>query len=115
MSLFRPLDPAFPIERQLELDAEPVVLVNLFTLAKADEPEFLRVWQDDAALMKAQPGFILTQLHRAIGDSPTCLNYAIWETNAAFRSAFFHPEFQAKLSPRGNRRWLPEFINPPGP
>jgi heme-degrading monooxygenase HmoA len=98
MSLLRPLDPAFPIERQLQLEAGPVVLVNLFTLDKADEPEFLRVWQDDAAFMKAQPGFISTQLHRAIGDSPTYLNYAVWETNAAFRSAFSHPEFQAKLS-----------------
>jgi heme-degrading monooxygenase HmoA len=98
MSLFRPLDPAFPIERQPELDAGPVVLVNLFTLARADEPEFLHVWEDDAAFMKAQPGFIATLLHRAIGDSPTYLNSAICETNAAFRAAFFLPDFQKKLS-----------------
>jgi hypothetical protein len=39
----RPLDPAFPIERQIELDASPVVLVNVFTLDKADEPTFLKV------------------------------------------------------------------------
>ena len=98
MSLLRPLDPAFPIERQLELDAGPVVLVNLFALDGADKPEFLRVWEDDATFMKAQPGFISTQLHRAIGGSPTYLNYAIWETNAAFRTAFSRPDFQAKLS-----------------
>jgi hypothetical protein len=36
MSLLRPLDPAFPIERQLDADATPVVLVNVFTLDKAD-------------------------------------------------------------------------------
>ena len=29
MSLLRPLDPAFPIERQIAIDAGPVVLVNL--------------------------------------------------------------------------------------
>ena len=32
----KPLDESFPIERQLEVDAAPVVLVNLFTLDAAD-------------------------------------------------------------------------------
>ena len=98
MSLLRPLDPAFPIERQIAIDAGPVVLVNVFTLDKADEQTFLKAWTDDAVFMKRQPGFISTQLHRAIGESPTYLNYAIWETNAAFRAAFTHPTFRAKLS-----------------
>lgn len=98
MSLLRPLDPQFPIERQLALEAGPVVLVNVFTLAKADEADFLKVWQDDAAFMKARPGFISTQLHRAVGDNPTYLNYAVWESIADFRAAFSHPAFQAKLS-----------------
>jgi heme-degrading monooxygenase HmoA len=98
MSLLRPLDPAFPIERQIELDASPVVLVNVFTLDKADEQAFLEAWQPDAEFMKRQPGFISTQLHRAIGESPTYLNYAVWESTAHFRAAFTHPEFTAKLS-----------------
>jgi heme-degrading monooxygenase HmoA len=98
MSLLRPLDPAFPIERQIALDAAPVVLVNVFTLDKADEQTFLQAWQDDAAIMKRQPGFISTQLHRAIGESPTYLNYAVWESTAHFRAAFTHPEFRASLS-----------------
>ncbi|MBR0826717.1 antibiotic biosynthesis monooxygenase [Bradyrhizobium manausense] len=94
----RPLDPAFPIDRQIAIDAGPVVLVNLFTLDKADEQQFLETWQDDAAFMKRQPGFISTQLHRALGDSPTYLNYAVWESTTAFRAAFTHPEFRAKIS-----------------
>jgi heme-degrading monooxygenase HmoA len=98
MSLLRPLDPHFPIERQLTIAAAPVVLVNVFTLAEADEQAFLKIWQDDAAFMKRQPGFISTQLHRAIGDSPTYLNYAVWESTAAFQAAFTNPEFQSKLS-----------------
>jgi heme-degrading monooxygenase HmoA len=98
MALLRPLDPAFPIERQLAIDASPVVLVNVFTLDKADEQTFLQAWQDDAVFMKRQPGFISTQLHRAIGESPTYLNYAVWESTASFRAAFTHPEFRAKLS-----------------
>jgi heme-degrading monooxygenase HmoA len=98
MPLIRPMDPAFPIERQLALDASSVVLINLFTLEKADEQIFLQAWQADAAFMKRQPGLIATQLHRAIGESPTYLNYAVWESTSAFRAAFNHPEFRASLA-----------------
>nr|KZA99056.1 antibiotic biosynthesis monooxygenase [Rhizobium leguminosarum] len=98
MSLMRPMDPAFPIDRQIAIDASAIVLINLFTLDKADEQAFLDAWQADAAFMKRQPGFISTQLHRAIGESPAYLNYAVWESTADFRAAFSHPEFRAKLS-----------------
>jgi heme-degrading monooxygenase HmoA len=98
MPLLRPLDPAFPIDRQPAVDATPVVLVNLVTLDKADEPRFLEAWQNDAAFMKRQPGFISTQLHRAIGDSPAYVNYAVWESTAHYRTAFTHPEFKASLA-----------------
>jgi hypothetical protein len=47
--------------------------------------------------MKRRQGFISTQLHRALGGSPTYLNYAIWESTADFRAALMHPEFRAKL------------------
>ena len=98
MPLLRPLDPAFPLDRQLAVDATPVILVNVVTLDKADEPRFLEAWQHDAAFMKRQPGFISTQLHRAIGDSPTYLNCAVWESTALYRTAFTHPEFKASLA-----------------
>ncbi|AVA19902.1 MULTISPECIES: antibiotic biosynthesis monooxygenase family protein [unclassified Rhizobium] len=98
MSPMRPMDPSFPIDRQITVEAAPVVLVNLFTLDKADEETFLNAWQDDAAFMKRQPGFISTQLHRAVGESPAYLNYAVWETMADFRAAFTHPEFRKKIS-----------------
>jgi heme-degrading monooxygenase HmoA len=98
MPQLRPLDPAFPIDRQIGLDAAPVVLVNIMTLDKADEEIFLKAWQNDAAFMKRQPGFISTQLHRAVGDSPTYLNEAVWESIADFRAAFTHPEFRAHIS-----------------
>ncbi|MDD1525865.1 antibiotic biosynthesis monooxygenase [Bradyrhizobium sp. WBOS7] len=98
MARLRPLDPDFPIERQLGIDTGPVMLVNLFTLDKADEQSFLQVWQDDAVFMKRQPGFISTQLHRAIGENPAYLNYAVWQSTADFRAAFTHPEFRSKIS-----------------
>ncbi|WP_205930239.1 antibiotic biosynthesis monooxygenase family protein [Rhizobium leguminosarum] len=98
MSLMRPMDPAFPIDRQIGIDASAIILINLFTLDKADEQAFLDTWQADAAFMKRQPGFISTQMHRAVGESPAYLNYAVWESTADFRAAFSHPEFRAKLS-----------------
>ena len=98
MALLRPLGPAFPVERQIVIDASPVVLVNVFTLDKSDEANYLKAWEDDAVFMKRQPGFISTQLHRAIGESPAYFNYAVWESTAHFRTAFTHPEFRAKLS-----------------
>jgi len=94
----RPMDTAFPIDRQLAVDVSPVVLVNVFTLDQADEQALLKAWEHDAQFMKQQPGFIFTQLHRAIGESPTYLNYAVWESTAAFRAAFTNPEFLQRLS-----------------
>ncbi len=99
MSLkLRAFDPVFPIERQLAVDASPVVLVNVFTLDKSDEQALLEAWRPDAEFMKRQPGFISTQLHRALGESPTYLNTAVWESTAALRAAFTHPDFTATLS-----------------
>jgi len=98
MVALRPLDPSFPIERQLSVDASPVLLVNVFTMDPGDEQTFLDAWKSDAAVMQRQPGYISTQLHRAIGESPTYLNYAVWESTTHFRAAFGNPEFRAKLA-----------------
>ena len=86
------------LERQIAIEASPVVLVNVFMLDRADEPIFLKAWHDDAMFMKRQPGFISAQLPRAIGESPTYLNYAVWESTDAFRAAFTHPDFRASLA-----------------
>lgn len=98
MSNLRPLDTNFPIQKQLGIETSPVILINLFTLDVADEAAFLAIWQDDAAFMKAQPGFISTQLHRAVGPNATYLNYAVWESTSDFAAAFGNPEFQNKLA-----------------
>lgn len=59
-------------------DLAMAILVNVFTLDKADEEIFLDASQDDARFTKQLPGFISTQLYRAIGETPTYLNYAVW-------------------------------------
>lgn len=94
----RPLDPAFAIEHQLRVTASPVVLLNLFTVAEADVPALMAAWEKDANWMKQQPGFLSTQLHRAVGDSFMFMNYALWESVARFSAAFTHPDFVSALA-----------------
>lgn len=98
MVTFKPLDPECPIEQQLGVAAGPVVLINLFTVDAAEQDALLEAWRDDAQWMKRQPGYISTQLHKAVGDSSMFLNYAIWDSVADFRAAFSHPDFQNALS-----------------
>ncbi len=52
----------------------------------------------DAQFMKAQPGYISTQLHKGIAGSSTYINYAIWENVESFRNAFSNPEFQSRIA-----------------
>ena len=97
MLQLRPLDAKVPIFQQLDTDVSPVILVNLFQVDVADIPALLAAWENDANWMKQQPGYISTQLHRAIGESSMFLNYAVWESVAHFRAAFNHPEFKSAL------------------
>jgi len=98
MPKFVEMDRTVTLADQLKDEGGAVVLVNTFVAPPEDVDQLLAAWAADAAIMKRQPGFISTQLHRAIGESPTYLNYAVWESTAAFRAAFSHPEFVAKLS-----------------
>ena len=47
-------------------------------------------------LMKQQPGFISTQLHRGIAESCTFINYVVWESTSQFKQALSNPQFQTK-------------------
>ncbi|WP_289035984.1 antibiotic biosynthesis monooxygenase family protein [uncultured Roseibium sp.] len=95
---FKPLDPEFPIERQFAVDSGPVVLINLFTVDLVEQDALVGAWRSDALWMKKQPGYISTQLHKAVGDSSMYLNYAVWDSMADFRAAFSNPEFQQHLN-----------------
>ncbi len=98
MLRFRPLDEKCPIQTQLGENQSPVVLVNVFEVDAHDEDALMRAWESDANWMKKQPGYISTQLHRAIGASTLYLNYAVWESVAHFRAAFSNSEFQSALA-----------------
>jgi heme-degrading monooxygenase HmoA len=98
MVRLRPMDSAFPIEKQLAVNASNVVLISLFSVDAADCDALLEAWEEDASWMKKQPGFISTQLHRALGESFMFMNYAVWESVDSFRKAFSHPEFKSRMA-----------------
>lgn len=75
-----------------------MILINSFTVAPEEADALVTAWARDAAFMKAQPGFISTQLHRGIGGSGTFLNQAIWESTAHFRTAFGQKTFRDALA-----------------
>lgn len=62
------------LEKQLEENNGPVILINKFNPSPEDVDQFLKVWTSDAEIMKRQPGFVSTQFHRGIAGSCTFIN-----------------------------------------
>ncbi len=92
------MDERVRLADQLAEEVGPVTLINTFTVRPEEFDQLMRAWAADAAIMKRQPGFISTQLHRGIGGSSVLVNVAVWESVADFRRAFSNPEFQARLA-----------------
>ncbi|MGI9512879.1 MAG: antibiotic biosynthesis monooxygenase family protein [Anderseniella sp.] len=92
------LDTVVGLADQMKSEEGPIVLINLFTVAPADEAALLKAWAHDADFMKAQAGYISTQLHAGIAGSCTFVNYAIWQDVASFRAAFTDAEFLKRLT-----------------
>ena len=97
MPKFVEMDEYVTLAQQLEQAAAPVILVNRFSVKPDEADRLLQAWAADAEVMKRQPGFISTQLHRGIAGSGEFLNYAVWESSEHFKRAFSNPEFRAKL------------------
>lgn len=86
------------LSEQMRTDSGSVVLINKFKVDPREADELLEAWAADAAFMKAQSGFISTQLHRGIAGSGVFVNYAVWESVESFRHAYSQAEFQAGLA-----------------
>ena len=95
---FEELEPRATIESQLSDTGGPVVLLNVFTLAPEDSAAFLQAWSAESEFFKQQPGYISTQLHQGVGGTTMYVNYAVWESAAAFGAAFHKPEFKETAS-----------------
>jgi heme-degrading monooxygenase HmoA len=98
MPKFIEMDRTVTLADQLKDEGGAVVLVNTFVAPPEDADRLLAAWAADAAIMKRQPGFISTQLHRGVAGSGAFLNYAVWESVAHFRAALTNPEFRARLA-----------------
>ena len=98
MPAFKELNDTVSLADQLQSNEQgPIVLINVFTVNPVDEEALLAAWSHDADFMKAQPGYISTQLHKGIAGSSTFINYAVWESVESFRNAFTNPEFQSRI------------------
>jgi heme-degrading monooxygenase HmoA len=98
MPKFVEMGQAVTLSDQLKSEEGPVILINTFVVPPEHADRLLEIWTGDASLMKTQPGFISTQMHRGIAGSGVFLNYAVWQSVAHFRTAFSNPEFRAKLA-----------------
>lgn len=90
------LDPSRKMDEQFaDTSSLPTILVNVFTVDDVKEHEaFKKAWAKDAAFFARQPGYISAQLHQGIHGSKMFLNYAVFETTAAFAATTKQPEFK---------------------
>ena len=91
------MDDSVTLQQQMTTEADPVILINKFTVKPEEADQLIDAWARDAAFLKLQPGFISAQLHRGIGGSSVFINVAVWQSVADFRHAFNQPEFRKSL------------------
>ncbi len=92
------MDERITLEKQLDEDAGPIVVMNKFNVGPDEIDEFLKVFAKTTETFKQQPGFISAQLHRGIAGSSTFVNYVVWESAAHFKQAFNRPEFKSNMA-----------------
>ena len=74
------------------------VLINPFEVPEEmDDNRFLEGWGRAANYMRSQPGFVGSELHRAVSPNPRFrfVNVAEWESPQDFQAAVASLEFQA--------------------
>ncbi|KAL4946605.1 hypothetical protein BDV06DRAFT_181915 [Aspergillus oleicola] len=96
---FIDINPSTPLSTQLSEPPSfgPCILVNTFHIPPGKMEAAFAAWKIDADLAKKQPGFVSTQLHRAVGGSDMMLNYAVWESTAALKAFYETDDFKESL------------------
>ena len=77
------------------------VLINPFEVPEnIDDDRFLKGWGRAAEYMRSQPGFVGSELHRALSPNAKFrfVNVAEWESPQDFQAAVRSPEFQAMVA-----------------
>ncbi len=81
--------------------AEPVVMINTFTVFEGKEDAFLELWDQTNAIFAAAPGYIDVKLVQARAEQPpgqtanfTHINVATWASASAYESALQDPRLR---------------------
>ena len=71
------------------VSAQPVVLINTFSVEPVHEAATLTYWEDARDVLVKQPGYISTKLHRSLSSDATYrfINVAEWESKKHFHDA----------------------------
>lgn len=94
---FVEMDEQVTLQKQMEDNVSPVILINRFSVKPEDVDQFLNAWAADAVWMKQQPGCISAQLYRGIGGSGVFINNAVWESVEDYKRAISNLKSQPKL------------------
>jgi heme-degrading monooxygenase HmoA len=76
-----------------------IVLLNTFLVPEGETEAFQQGWAKAAEVLRRQPGFVSTVLHKPLGGSRLWVNYAIWDSASAFAAALASPEFREAAAP----------------
>ena|SRR5690242_9883276 len=79
--------------------AEPVTLIKNYAVPADEAEAFVAVYEENARIMAAQPGFVRSRLHRALveRDEARFVHVAEWRSGAALDVATANPEWLASV------------------
>jgi heme-degrading monooxygenase HmoA len=77
----------------------PVTVVKNYTVPTAEAEHFVEVYQENARIMSAQPGFLRSRLHRPLADAAETrfVHIAEWASGTELDKATANPEWRASL------------------
>jgi len=77
--------------------AEPITLINVFTVPLEESERFLEFWRRRARIMAAQPGFVRARMYRAVHDHTELrfITVAEWADEKSLDDALARADSQA--------------------
>ena len=92
-------DERITLEKQLDEDVRPIIVMNRFNVDPQEIDEFLQVFAKTTKNFKQQPGFISAQLRRRIASGPTSLTLSFGNPQHILsRQAFDRPGFKSNIA-----------------
>lgn len=73
-----------------------VTLINPFEVPEGQEEQFLKEWTEAAEVIRQEPGFLSTRLHKSLNPQTKFrfINVAQWESAQHFQAAMSKEAFQ---------------------